>query len=410
MATEQSSFRLLFQAQVDYLQQKVRLPTESYKDLESFQHDRAFVAAGAMKADLLNDLQGAIVSAAKDGIGLKAFQDNFDDLIGKHGWLQDEDKGYTAWRAKIIYKTNMSASHAAGRYKQQTDPEMLKTRPYLIYRHNTIENPRQQHVKLNGLVLRADDPFWKIYYPPNGYGCNCTVDSLNERQLKALGKDGPDEAPSFEIDNKGFDSAPGATWQPDLNKYPHSVAKDYVAENMQDGVFDRWLDRIADQVKTDLKDNASAYQSIKSIKGYGAQDVATKELLRKRLGTTEQYPVAVLNPDQQQLLGVKTQVVNFSNYDAVKQAFSRDGNTGFDHAAYGKLQGLIDNALAIIRQTGDGSTMSVWIEIEKGKNYVAVLQQTKSGKGLFLKSYRVAGLNEVERAKKRGDVLYERKD
>lgn len=400
MATEPSSWQLPFQQQVDFLQQKVRLPTESYKDLESFQHDRAFVAAGAMKADLLNDLQGAIVKAAKDGTGLKAFQDDFDNIIGKHGWLQDEAKGYTAWRAKIIYKTNMSASHAAGRYKQQTDPEMIKHRPYLMYRHNTIENPRQQHVKLNGLVLRADDPFWRVYYPPNGYGCNCTVDSLNERQLAALGKKGPDETPGFEIDNKGFDSAPGATWHPDLNKYPFEVAKQYVKENMADGIFDRWLSRIAQQVTDEIAKPA--------YKGLGKDQVIKK---LRTLDTREQYPVAVIPQKFQDALGISTQTLMFSEYDAIKQAFSRLGDKNFSFDAYRDVQYILEDPNHIIRETVDGNKqMTVWLQRGE-KSYVAILQQTATGKGLFLKSFRLGGgERELKRAlvNAKGELLYEK--
>jgi hypothetical protein len=30
-------------------------------------------------------------------------------------------------------------------------------------------------VSWNGLTLRADDPWWKAHYPPNGWGCQCRV-------------------------------------------------------------------------------------------------------------------------------------------------------------------------------------------------------------------------------------------
>ena len=404
MATD--TWQLPFAEQVDFLKQKVNLPTKSYKDMNARQHDRAFVVAGAMKADLLNDLHAAVNKAVSEGKSAKWFQDNFMSIVAKQGWSDftgDDSKEGRAWRARVIYQTNMRTSHAAGRYKQMTDPAVLKARPYWRYRHNSVEHPRINHQRLNNLVLLADDPFWKRNFTPNGYGCQCTIDAINERQLKAMGKDKPDTAPDFEIDNDGFDSIPGASWHPDLEKYPPSIAKQYVSENMQDGVFERWLDRIAEEVKSDLDTNA--YDDIKRLKGYSAQDEATKKLLRQRLGNTEQYPIAVLDQAQQSMLGVETQVIQFSQYDAIKQAYSRDGNTGFDHSAYGKLQYLIDNARAIIRQN---DSMSVWIETELGKNYVAVLQQTKSGKGLFLKSYRLGSPNEIERAKKRGTVLFEK--
>ena len=49
------------------------------------------------------------------------------------------------------------------------------------------------------MVLRHDDPWWDTNYPPNGWGCKCYVETLNQRMLERLGKDGPDEAPALEI-------------------------------------------------------------------------------------------------------------------------------------------------------------------------------------------------------------------
>ena len=234
-------FQLQFQEQIDFLSQKVNLPTESHREITSRQHDRAFVVAGAMKADLLNDLHSAVNQAIADGQSFKQFQDGFDVILAKHGWLSNEDEGYKAWRARVIYQTNLRTSHAAGRYKQMTDSEVLKRRPYWVYRHNSTEHPRILHQRWNGLVLLATHPFWRRNYPPNGYGCNCGVDAINERQLKAMGKTGPDELPNFDDDRSEFDSAPGASWYPDLEKYPEPIAKAFVSENMSDGVFDRFI-------------------------------------------------------------------------------------------------------------------------------------------------------------------------
>ena len=395
-----TSFQLPFQEQIDFLKQKVNLPTATYKDIDSRQHDRAFVAAGAMKADLLNDLHNAVNQAVANGQSFKQFQDGFDDILGKHGWLNGTDKEYRAWRAKVIYQTNMRTSHAAGRYKQMTDPEVLKRRPYWRYRHNTIENPRIQHERWNNLVLPADSQFWKINFPPNGYGCKCDVYAINERQLKAMGKTKPDDEPSYDDNRTDFLSAPGASWYPDLNKYPEQIATDYVAENMRDGVFDRWLSRIATQVDDEI--------AKPEYKGLSKEQ--TIEKLRK-LDKREQYPVAVVPKAFQDLLGISTQVLMFSEYDAIKQAFSRLGDKNFSFDAYRDVQYILQDPNNIIRETKTGNEqMTVWLQ-RGDKSYMAVLQQTKTGKGLFLKSFRLAdGEREVKRAlvNAKGVLLYEK--
>ena len=395
-----TSFQLPFQEQIDFLKQKVNLPTATYKDIDSRQHDRAFVVAGAMKADLLNDLHNAVNQAVANGQSFKQFQDGFDDILGKHGWLNGTDKEYKAWRARVIYQTNMRTSHAAGRYKQMTDPDVLKRRPYWVYRHNSTENPRILHKRWNGLVLPADAQFWKVNFAPNGWGCQCDVYAINERQLKAMGKTKPDDEPSFDDDRKDFLSAPGASWYPDLNKYPEPIATDYVAENMRDGVFDRWLSRIATQVDDEI--------AKPEYKGLSKEQ--TIERLRK-LDKREQYPVAVIPKAFQDLLGISTQALMFSEYDAIKQAFSRLGDKNFSFDAYRDVQYILQNPNNIIRETKDGNQqMTIWLQ-RGDKSYMAVLQQTKTGKGLFLKSFRLAdGEREVKRAliNAKGVLLYEK--
>lgn len=384
-----ASFQVQFQQQIDYLKQKTNLPTQSYKDITSRQHDRAFVVAGAMKADLLNDLHNAVNKAVADGQSFQAFQDSFDDIIGKHGWLNDEDEKYKAWRARIIYKTNLSTSHAAGRYKQMTSPEMVKLRPYWRYRHNTIENPRIQHEKWNNLVLPVDAAFWRVNFPPNGYGCNCTIDAITERQLRAMGKTKPDDTPDFDGGERSdFNAAPGAAWFPDLDKYPEPIAKSFVKETMQDGVFDRFVEETFEA--TEAIKTATQSITAKALK----QTEANKQL--KKISTTEQYPVAVLNAQQQELLGIATQTLLFKQADAVQQIYqSATGLVGHD------LQKLFDDAFLIVRTSASRIVVAVTLT---RRNFIAEIEQSKTG--LYLKSLNTASASEIKQAKSLGDVLF----
>lgn len=383
-----ASFQVKFQEQIDYLKQKTNLPTQSYKDITSRQHDRAFVVAGAMKADLLNDLHNAVNKAVADGQSFQQFQDSFDDIIGKHGWLNDEDDKYKAWRAKMIYQTNLKTSHAAGRYKQMTSPEMVKLRPYWRYRHNTIENPRIQHEKWNNLVLPVDAAFWRVNFPPNGYGCNCTIEAINERQLRAMGKTKPDTEPAFDDGERSdFNSTPGEAWFPDLNKYPEPIAKEFVKETMQDGVFDRFVEETFEA--TEAIKTVTRTITAKAIK----QAEVDKQL--KRISTNEQYPVAVLNQQQQQLLGVSTQTLLFKQSDAVQQIFqSATGLVGND------LQKLFDDAFLIVRASTNRIVVAV---ILTRRNFIAEIEQNTEG--LFLKTLNTASASEIKQAKSMGEVI-----
>ncbi|WP_293765823.1 phage minor head protein [uncultured Aquitalea sp.] len=190
-------FKAPWQTQLDFFRQKLNLPTEAWTDIMKAQHDRAFVVAGAMAGDLLEDLRQVVDKAVAGGSTLADFRRDFDSIVSQHGW---DYTGGRNWRTNVIYQTNLTTSYAAGRYQQLTDPDMLSVRPYWRYRHSdSVLRPRPQHLAWNGLILRADDPWWQTHYPPNGWGCQCTIQAVSERELREkYGKSGPDQAPVIE--------------------------------------------------------------------------------------------------------------------------------------------------------------------------------------------------------------------
>ena len=155
-------------------------------------HARAFTVAGAASEALLHDFQTEIAKAIRNGTTLADFRERFDEIVKKHGWQQRHEPG---WRAKVIYETNMATAHAAGRYAQMTDPDVLEAYPYWRYVHSGSNHPRLQHFNWNGLTLAASDGWWDVHYPPNGWRCGCRVRPVSGPALRRSGRDGPDRAP-----------------------------------------------------------------------------------------------------------------------------------------------------------------------------------------------------------------------
>lgn len=191
---------LPFREQIAFFRGKQNLGTRAWTDIWQQQHDHAFVVAGAMKAELLNDLRGAVDKVIADGVTLQQFRKDFDEIVAQHGWNYN---GGRNWRTRVIYDTNLRTSYQAGRYAQLKDPDLLRSRPYWQYNHSDlVEKPRAQHLAWDGMVLRHDDPFWDTHYPPNGWGCKCSVRPISERQLSTLGKSGPDQSPRVVYETK----------------------------------------------------------------------------------------------------------------------------------------------------------------------------------------------------------------
>lgn len=208
-----------FQEAIDFLAGKVNLPTRRWDDLRHAAHVRGFSVAGVTRDDMLADFRAAIEKARREGTGLKEFRKDFDAIVDRTGWKYfshgKSEEERRAWRARIIYTTNMRTSYMAGRYAQLTDPDVLRYRPWWRYVHSGARHPRKLHLSWNGLVLAATDPAWKVMYPPNGWGCGCDVEALSDRQLRALGKTGPDPSP----DLSPYQATDPRTGQPET-RYP----------------------------------------------------------------------------------------------------------------------------------------------------------------------------------------------
>ena len=213
-------------AQIDFLRNKLDLPTERWDDIQKSAHDRAFIVAGATKADLLSDLHQAVIDAASNGGGLRQFRKDFASIVAKNGWTGwtgEGTKAGEAWRTKVIFQTNMATSYAAGRYQQLMSDQARQALPYWRYIHSdNVVHPRPLHLSWHGVTLPNDHPFWKTHFAPNGWGCHCRIVGVSRREGEASTRAGLGAPPDGwdHIDpktgapvgiDKGFDYAPGAS-------------------------------------------------------------------------------------------------------------------------------------------------------------------------------------------------------
>ncbi|MDR1936002.1 MAG: hypothetical protein LBS49_10595 [Candidatus Accumulibacter sp.] len=239
-----SAFDLPFEEQIAFFRQKLHLPTERWDDIWQSAHDRSFVVAGAMKADLLQDLFDAVAPLQRQS--QESLTRKFLEAAEKnnwHGWTGEDTEEGQAWRARVVYETNIRTSYAAGRYAQLTDPDLVALRPYWKYVHSDLswEHPRPMH-KLWGdmqLTLRHDDPFWQTHYPPNGWGCRCRVVAVRQPE------DGAAAAPPPGWDtvnpktgapagiDKGWAYAPGATRAEEIRAFVATKAGELSPELAQ---------------------------------------------------------------------------------------------------------------------------------------------------------------------------------
>jgi hypothetical protein len=281
------------------------VPTATWRDLMREQHDRAFMVAGAAKADLLADLAAAVERAIVDGESLSQFRARFADIVARNGWT-----GYTgsgtpagiAWRTRVIYRTNAATSYAAGRLAQ------LQEFPIWVYRHGGSQDPRPQHLAWDGLTLPANHPFWQTHSPPNGWGCSCyVVGASTEAGARRVGGNPQSELPEgwdrrasngrLPGIDAGWDYQPGASVVDEIASsvagktvsWPHELARAYM-ESVPVGIRDALATAQRAQPETGqvLRRYAERVLGVRNGSAVGpvlVQPVQTVALLTEREGT-----------------------------------------------------------------------------------------------------------------------------
>lgn len=182
---------LPFAEQVEFFRRKLKLPTTGWTDVYTHEHDWAFVVAGANRDAIVADFYAAVQKAIEGGGTLEEFRRDFDRIVATHGW---DYNGGRDWRSRVIYETNLATSYAAGRWQQ------LQAAPFWQYEHaDWVTHPRHDHLSWDGLILERENPWWKTHFPPNGWGCQCSVRGLWPQDLARLGKAAPDKAPEVNL-------------------------------------------------------------------------------------------------------------------------------------------------------------------------------------------------------------------
>lgn len=169
---------LPFKEAIEFLRQRLALGEAEWEQLIREVDAAARARSRAMSLAMHEDLLRAVLQSIEEGGTAQQFRDAFDQIAKTHGWTGDNVEG---WRSALIFRTQTAQAQAAGRWRQI---EKNKARfPYLRYVTVGDHRVRPAHAAWHNLVLRADDPWWKTHFPPNGFNCRCRVVQIDERDL-----------------------------------------------------------------------------------------------------------------------------------------------------------------------------------------------------------------------------------
>ena len=189
------SFNLPPEQNIQFLQQKKPKLSFNYDEVMHEAHLKAFSIAKVTKLDLLSDIQDSLIKAQKEGKSFESWKKDIKPTLAKKGWLgkvevTNEKTGeiktinVNNTRLKRIYNTNMRTANAQGRAKAQY---ALEGEIYLRYIALQDGLTRPSHLRMHGITLHRDDPFWERNYPPNGWNCRCVVRAYSKSECERQG-------------------------------------------------------------------------------------------------------------------------------------------------------------------------------------------------------------------------------
>ena len=190
------AFNLPPEKAVEYFQAKGYQITWDWHEMLERAHDTAFTVAKATNLEVLQTIRNEVDRIFTEGITHEEFERILEPKLKELGWwgkdvyldVNGQPVEYTKGsrrRLDTIYQTNASVGYSTNRFNEQL--ENIDNQPYWEYTAILDGRTRPEHRELNGTVLRADDPFWANFYPPNGWNCRCRVQAHSEDAVARLG-------------------------------------------------------------------------------------------------------------------------------------------------------------------------------------------------------------------------------
>lgn len=137
----------------------------------------AFTVAGAASKRVVDNVKRELVRQVAKGAELRGFRKAVEARLESAGWTPRNPS-----HVETVFRTGVMQAYNGGRYQQQTQPTVLALRPLWQWISVADSRSRDAHKAAHRKILRADDPWWRLAYPPAGYNCRCRVRSLRHRK------------------------------------------------------------------------------------------------------------------------------------------------------------------------------------------------------------------------------------
>ncbi len=153
----------------EYFRARFDLTPDKFNELSAKMKKYAFTVSGIAKEDVMAEISKQLLKAYDEGESFYSFEKAL-----RSGKFKKDIEALEYRHLKLVYSQNMSSAYAYGRYQGLMGA--VEFFPNWVYVTIGDDRVRDSHRILNGVIRRYDDPFWKEYYPPNGFKCRCIAE------------------------------------------------------------------------------------------------------------------------------------------------------------------------------------------------------------------------------------------
>lgn len=200
----------------EFLEGKPVVSREVFDEMIPEIRGRTFLITGIEDHNLVQDI--------RDRVADLTVGDDWDAIkneVAAHlsPWLGDG----AVKRAELLLRTHGYQAYAAT--EQAVLARHRDVFPYLQYQAVGDGRVRDSHQALDGLVLPADDEFWKTHYPPWEFGCRCQVIPLQEEDVADIRAEDAEKPPEEQriVEGSRLEKIKEGTLMSSVNGIPRQV-------------------------------------------------------------------------------------------------------------------------------------------------------------------------------------------
>lgn len=217
-----------FDEAMEWFEKRVPIAEKDLEKLSKEAQKQAFTIAGVNQMSVVMTVFDEMQKAVEQGEPIQEFRKRVKAKL-RGQWTKA-----TSARLDTIFITSTQTAYNSGRFKQLSDPDVVKTRPFWVF--DAVMDDRTTHIcqTLNGLTLPANAAEWANNYPPMHHRCRSGVRS--ERRSTVTRRGGPTkkgDIPNPKVP-RGFGKTPEqAQFKPRKQDYPADVWAEYQNKQRQ---------------------------------------------------------------------------------------------------------------------------------------------------------------------------------